>query len=66
AGTEPCPGPPQPGLDLSWRPEVSQLQPGQPAPPFEVQDHTGRTVRLSDFNGKTVVVWFYPKADTPG
>ena len=31
-----------------------------------VKDHTGRDVRLSDFRDKTVVLWFYPQADTPG
>ena len=36
------------------------------APEFEVQDHHGNTVRLKDFAGKRVVLWFYPKADTPG
>lgn len=42
------------------------IEAGNPAPPFEVQDHHGNTVRLSDFDGKNVVLWFYPKADTPG
>lgn len=42
------------------------LEPGSPAPDFEVSDHTGRRVRLSDHRGKNVVLWFYPKADTPG
>lgn len=42
------------------------LKPGDTAPDFAVQDHTGRTVRLSDFRGREVVLWFYPKADTPG
>ena len=42
------------------------IEPGQPAPEFELKDHTGRTVRLSDYRGRTVVLWFYPKADTPG
>jgi AhpC/TSA family protein len=42
------------------------LEPGMKAPDFEVQDHTGRTVRLSDYRGKDVVLWFYPRADTPG
>ena len=36
-----------------------------PAPDFEVQDHHNRTVRLSDYRGQTVVLWFYPEADTP-
>jgi len=42
------------------------LKPNDPAPDFEVQDHLGRTVRLKDFAGRRVVLWFYPKADTPG
>jgi len=42
------------------------LQPGDIAPAFEAQDHLGNTVRLADLAGKTVVLWFYPKADTPG
>jgi thioredoxin-dependent peroxiredoxin len=42
------------------------LQPGDSAPQFEVKAHDGGTVRLSDFHGRTVVLWFYPKADTPG
>jgi peroxiredoxin Q/BCP len=42
------------------------LKPKDIAPDFEVQDHLGATVRLSDFKGKRVVLWFYPKADTPG
>lgn len=42
------------------------LKAGEVAPPFEAIDHEGRTVRLKDFAGKRVVLWFYPKADTPG
>ena len=42
------------------------LQVGSPAPGFELSDHTGRTVKLSDLKGKKVLLWFYPKADTPG
>ncbi len=42
------------------------LEPGSPAPEFEVLDHTGRLVKLSDYRGRSVVLWFYPKADTPG
>lgn len=42
------------------------LKPGTPAPDFEVQDHLGNHVKLSDLRGKRVVLWFYPKADTPG
>ena len=39
---------------------------GDTAPDFEVRDHRGNTVRLSGQKGKTIVLWFYPKADTPG
>lgn len=42
------------------------LQVGDVAPAFEAQDHLGRTHRLKDYAGKRVVLWFYPKADTPG
>jgi peroxiredoxin Q/BCP len=42
------------------------LKVGDPAPEFAVQDHTGATRRLSDYRGKHLVLWFYPKADTPG
>lgn len=42
------------------------LKPGDPAPDFEVPDQTGTLRRLSDYAGKTVVLWFYPMADTPG
>ena len=42
------------------------LETGVTAPDFTVKDHQGNTVRLKDFSGKDVVLWFYPKADTPG
>lgn len=42
------------------------LSVGDQAPEFSVQDHSGRTIRLSDLRGRRVVLWFYPKADTPG
>ena len=42
------------------------LNPGDTAPDFVGHDHMGNTVRLADFRGKTVVLWFFPKADTPG
>ncbi len=37
-----------------------------PAPDFTLQDQNGRDVSLSDFKGKTIVLYFYPKDDTPG
>ncbi len=42
------------------------LQPGMPAPPFALPDQAGRTVSLGDFIGRRVLVYFFPKADTPG
>lgn len=39
---------------------------GTDAPAFTVKDTNGNTVSLSDFAGKTVVLYFYPKDDTPG
>ena len=39
---------------------------GTPAPDFTTTDDGGKTVSLSDFKGKTVVLYFYPKDDTPG
>jgi thioredoxin-dependent peroxiredoxin len=43
-----------------------QLSVGAPAPDFELPSDTGETVKLSDFRGKRVVLYFYPKDDTPG
>ena len=42
------------------------LAPGDPAPDFEIPDQDGNPVRLSDLRGQRVVLYFYPKADTPG
>jgi len=42
------------------------IEEGKPAPDFELQSDSGETVRLSDFRGKPVVLYFYPKDDTPG
>ena len=39
---------------------------GESAPDFALQDNRGETVTLSGLRGKTVVLFFYPKADTPG
>jgi peroxiredoxin Q/BCP len=39
---------------------------GDPAPDFELPDQDGNPTRLSDLRGKRVVLYFYPKADTPG
>lgn len=50
-------GPPKPAM---------KLKKGDVAPPFRALDQDGNPVSLSDFAGKRVVLWFYPKADTPG
>ena len=42
------------------------VSPGETAPDFELPDQDGRPVRLSDLRGQPVVLYFYPKADTPG
>ena len=42
------------------------LKPGELAPDFDLPAHDGTRVRLSDFAGKHVLLWFYPEADTPG
>jgi len=42
------------------------IEPGQPAPDFELPDQDGNPVRLRDLRGRRVVLYFYAKADTPG
>ncbi|SMD06835.1 thioredoxin-dependent thiol peroxidase [Pedobacter nyackensis] len=45
---------------------MSELKEGQKAPDFSAKDQQGNTVSLDQFKGKTVVLYFYPKDDTPG
>jgi len=45
---------------------MSELTVGAKAPAFSAPDHAGKTVSLSDLAGKKVVLYFYPKDDTPG
>jgi peroxiredoxin Q/BCP len=42
------------------------LKPGDKAPTFTLLDQSGSKVKLGDFKGRKVLVYFYPKADTPG
>ena len=43
-----------------------RLEPGGPAPSFTLPDQSGKPVSLSELSGRRVLVYFYPKADTPG
>lgn len=45
---------------------MPKLKVGTRAPAFTLTDQRGKKVKLSDFKGKNVVIYFYPKADTPG
>jgi thioredoxin-dependent peroxiredoxin len=42
------------------------LSPGAPAPDFTLPDQDGNPVSLTDLRGQTIVLYFYPRADTPG
>ena len=42
------------------------VEEGQPAPDFQLESDNGETVKLSDLRGQPVVLYFYPKDDTPG
>ena len=53
-------------LDIILRRELPMLKVGDVAPDFQTKDHLGRPIRLQDFRGKNVVLWFFPKANTPG
>ena len=45
---------------------MTELKKGDKAPDFKGKDQNGNEVSLSDFNGKKVILYFYPKDDTPG
>ena len=45
---------------------MAKLKAGVRAPDFEAQDQNGNTVRLADFKGRKLLVYFYPKANTSG
>ena len=42
------------------------LKIGSKAPEFQLSNQDGETVNISDFKGQKVLLWFYPKASTPG
>ncbi|MDO8991764.1 thioredoxin-dependent thiol peroxidase [Daejeonella sp.] len=45
---------------------MTELTEGQKAPDFKAKDQNGKSISLSDFSGKDVILYFYPKDDTPG
>ncbi len=45
---------------------MAQLKPGDRAPDFNLQDQDGARAALADFRGRKLLLYFYPKADTPG
>jgi thioredoxin-dependent peroxiredoxin len=45
---------------------MAELKVGDKAPDFKAVNQDGETIRLSDFSGQKVILYFYPKADTPG
>jgi peroxiredoxin Q/BCP len=45
---------------------MAELKEGAKAPAFSLESDEGKTVKLSDYAGMTLVLYFYPKADTPG
>jgi peroxiredoxin Q/BCP len=47
-------------------PSTTQLEPGDKAPAISLPDQDGKVTKLSAFKGRKVLVYFYPKADTPG
>ena len=51
---------------LSGFSDKEVLKVGDPAPLFELKDQNNTTRRLTDYIGKRLVVYFFPKADTPG
>ena len=46
--------------------QAAELQVGDPAPPLGLMDQHGKTHSISDYGGKWLVLYFYPKDDTPG
>jgi len=45
---------------------MALIDPGKKAPAFTLNDQTGQTHRLSDYDGRPLILYFYPKDDTPG
>ena len=51
---------------MFWNKKGGLLKAGDKAPDFTVLDHEGRSVKLADWKGQRVLLYWYPKADTPG
>jgi len=51
---------------LFFTAQAEDLKPGDPAPAFELRDQHGKMHHLSDYQGQWLLVYFYPKDDTPG
>ena len=45
---------------------MGQLKAGDAAPDFKLEDQSGREVKLADFKGRKLLLYFYPKANTSG
>jgi peroxiredoxin Q/BCP len=45
---------------------MAKLKAGEKAPGFQLEDQNGKRVKLADFRGRKLLLYFYPKADTPG
>lgn len=57
------------GMLVLWAAHANaagMLKPGDPFPAWELEDHTGKRVSSRDLAGKVYLIWFYPKAMTPG
>jgi peroxiredoxin Q/BCP len=50
----------------AWCAPAGTASPGMPAPPFRLPDQNGKIISLADQRGKWVVLYFYPKDNTPG
>lgn len=56
----------EPVLKIFIKSQMTKLKVGKPAPDFSSTDQHGKSLKLSDFKGKKVILYFYPKDDTPG
>src|SRR6266849_9007582 len=61
-----CGGPLASAANATERKAQTVIEEGKPAPDFELPSDTGETIKLSALRGKPVVLYFYPKDDTPG